>query len=567
MLINRFINPPCQYAPYIKLSRTKTELQAWELCYTDGMKIADGELRQILLHDLKLPAETVRELVADSRQSNVRLLQTAIKAGATSEETIAKAHAKRIGVPFISLATQSTPNKTVLRLPRQIAMRYQVVCFDETSTSVKIAMADPRNEQARKAIRHYCGKTVRRYLATTKDLRSVMQVYRKLDTAPLPLSTRELLMTLVEQAARNGSQDIHFDPQNNDLLIKRRVGNRLQTMSTLPLYRYAGLLSWCKVQIGSDVSDTERPHHGRFALHVDGELHDIAVNTIPVIDGEKMVLRLVPPASSVPALATIGYTAAEVDGLQALIQDGSGLIIVAGNAAAAIPTTLASLALEASKQPHTAVSSIEEPIRYRLPVVSQIEITHALPLEDIAASVITQNPQVIITSNLGKGAVAEQFVDFALSRHLVISGLYGTSLKSVVNNLRRYPMAPALLAASLRLIIIQHLVPTLCKNCRIPFKPVGPLKTVLAKQFSFTDTAALYRQGPGCHACHKGLADQILVPEWLAVTPELQQLLASGADEQATDDYIIGHGTLAKRLGTLASKGLISVDQAVALLV
>lgn len=530
------------------------------------MKIADGELRQILLHDLKLPAETVRELVADSRQANIGLLQTALKANAASEEQIAKAHAKRIGIPFIDLAEQTIPDKTALRLPRQIATRYHVVCFDETSTSVKVAMADPRDEQARKAIRHYCGKTVRRYLATGKGLRLAMQVYRKLDTTSLHLSTRELLMTLVEQAVRNGSQDIHFEPQNNDLLIKRRVGNRLQVMSTLPLHRYAGLLSWCKIQIGSDVADTERPHHGRFALHLNGELHDIAVSTVPVVNGEKMVLRLVSPVASVPTLAAIGYAADEVNELHTTIKDGRGLVIIAGNTAADAPTTLATLALEASKQPHTAVSSIEEPMRYRLPAVSQIEITHTLPLADIAAAVITQNPQVVVTSNLGKGAVAEQFVDFALSQHLVISGMYGTNLKSVLSSLRRYPMAPALLAASLRLIIVQCHIPTLCKNCRVAFKPVGPLKSVLAKQFDLSDSARLYRQGPGCHSCNKGLAGHIMAPEWLTVTPELQQLLASSADDQTIQKYLTDHSTFAKRLGILASKGTISVDQAVELL-
>ncbi len=530
------------------------------------MKIADGELRQILLHDLKLPAETVRELVADSRQSNVGLLQTTLKAGAVSEEQIAKAHAKRIGVPFIDLTEQTIPNKIAMRLPRQIALRYHVVCFDETATSIKVAMADPRNEQARKAIRHYCGKTVRRYLATSKGLRSVMQVYRKLDTTPLPLSTRELLMTLVEQAARNGSQDIHFEPHNNDLLIKRRVGSRLQVMSTLPLHRYAGLLSWCKIQVGSDVADTERPHHGRFALHINGELHDVAVSTVPVMDGEKMVLRLVSPIASLPTLPAIGYTVNEAEELHAVIKNGRGLVIIAGNAAADIPTTLATLALEASKQPHTTVSSIEEPMRYRLPAVSQIEITHALPLADIAAAVITQNPQAIVTTNLGKGSVAEQFVDFALSQHLVISGMYGTHLKSVISNLQRYPMAPALLAASLRLIIVQHAISSLCKSCRIGFKPVGPLKAVLTKQFFLADSAQLYRQGPGCHSCHKGLVDHIMVPEWLTVKPGLQQLLASGADNQAIGSYLAENSFFAKRLGTLITKGEISVDQAVALL-
>lgn len=530
------------------------------------MKIADGELRQILLHDLKLSAEVVRELVADSRQSGASLLSTTTKAGAATEEQIAKAQAKRIGIPFIDLTAQKIPDKTILRLPRQIALRYKAVCFDETTTSIKVAMADPRNEQARKAIRHYAGKTVRRYQATSIGLRSAMQVYRKLDTAPLPLSTRELLMSLIEQAQRNGSQDIHFEPRGSELVIKRRVGARLETMSTLPIHRYTGILSWCKVQIGSDVADTERPHHGKFALHIAGDLQDIAVHTVPVMEGEKMVLRIIPPASSVPSLQDTGYTTDEIQALTDLLTDGRGLIIVAGNATSNVANTLSALAIEASAKAHTTVSSIEEPIKYRLSAVSQMEVTHALPLEDVTAAVIAQNPHVIITSDFGKGVVAEQFVDFALSLHLVIAGMYGTKLSSVINRLRHYPMAPALLAASLRLIVVQHNLPRLCKTCRVAFKPVGPLKTVLTKQLHLADNASLYRQGAGCSNCHKGLADHIMVPEWLIVKPELQQLLASGADHQSINDYIRTHSTFAERLGKLAAKGQIAVDQAVALL-
>jgi type II secretory ATPase GspE/PulE/Tfp pilus assembly ATPase PilB-like protein len=526
------------------------------------MKIADGELRQILLYDLKLSTQTVRELVADSRQSKQPLIKIVLASKVASDAQIAAAHAKRIGVPFVDLAKITLADKTVRKLPRQLAARYKVICFDVTATSVKIAMADPRDEKARKALRDYFGKTIRRYLATDRSLTTAMGFYRKADTTPLPLSTRDLLATILEQAAQNGSRDIHFEPQDDNLIIKRRVGKSLVVLATLPLARYRALISWCKVQAGAPVSDTERPHHGQFTIRISGLVHTVSLSTVPVVGGEKMVLRLVPPAESIPSLQTIGYGPKDTTYIKTLIQDGRGLVIVAGGHGSDVPTTLASMAAMAAQQPHTTVNTIEEPIQYHINDVVQVEVTHAVPFLDIVSAVVAQNPGTIITSDLGKGRSAEQLIDFSLSHHLVISGLYGTSLHSVISKLMNYPIAPALLAASLRLLIVQHQIEALCKYCRTSFTPAGPLKKALWDQFGFTNQARLYRKGPGCSHCQHGNHQTVLATEWLPNNQELQQLIATNADARSIRDYITQHSDYPLHLGKLAAKGLISIDEA-----
>ena len=525
------------------------------------MKIADGELRQILTHDLKLPAGTVRELVADSRQTGRTLLQTTLVAKTVTDLQIARAHAKRLGVPLIDLEENPAPEKTILMLPRQIAARYKVICFDKTKTSVKIAMTDPRSEQARKALRDYFGKTIRRYQATDRGLRLAMQAYIKNDTSPLPLSTRELLITILEQADRNGSRDLHFEPQDNELVIKRRAGKQLRTLTTLPIKRYVGLLSWCKVQSNINPASTEQAHHGRFAVRIDGVLHTVIISTVPVVNGEKMLLRLVPPTDSIPSLAAIGYAPKDIDYIENCLKDGRGLIIVAGGNGSDVPTTLARIALTAAQLPNTTVSTIEQPIHYQIRGATQVEATHALPFSDIVSAVVTQNPSTIVAANLGNGSSVEQLVDFSLS-HLVVSGAYGLSLHSVIMQLMSYPIAPALMAASLRLIIVQHQIETLCKYCRISFVPRGPLKTALWEQFGFANETRLYRKGEGCSNCHKGHHGTTLVTEWLPNNPELQQLMATGADAKAITAYIKENSNYVHQLAKQAAKGSISIDEA-----
>lgn len=526
------------------------------------MKIADGELRQILLHDLKLSTETVRELVADSRQSQRLLLSVVLSSKIVTDKQIARAQAKRLGVPFVDLSELNLTEKIVRKLPHQIAARYKVICFDETTTSIKVAMSDPRDEQARKALRDYCKKTVRRYLATDHSLTLAIRSYKKQDMTPLPLSTRELLSTILDQASRNGSTDIHFEPQGQELVIKRRVGKQLRVLTTLPLSRYRALISWCRTQARTDVADTERPHHGKFTLSIDGTTHDVVMSTLPTVNGEKMVLRLVPPHESIPSLQKIGFGPKDSAYIKRLIDDGRGLLVVAGGNGSDVPVTLASLATIAAQQVNTTVSTIEEPIHYQINNVSQIEVTHALPLSDIVSAVIAQNPSTIVTNDLGKAASAEQLVDFSLSQHLVISGLYGTSLLSVITKLMSYPMAPALVAASLRLIIVQHQLEALCKHCRTSFAPSGPLKKALWEQFEFTNDARLYRKGPGCSRCQHGFEGTVLATEWLPNNQELQQLIATHADSQSISDYITKNSDYIMHLGKLAANGSVSIDEA-----
>lgn len=525
------------------------------------MKIADGELRQILAYDLKISPQMVRELAADSKQTGRSLLQTVQQSKQIDEVDLAKAQGKRIGVPFVDLAEITIPSATLHRLPHQIAAKYHVVCFEETPTSLKVAMADPRDEHARKALKDYSGKTIRRYQATSRDLTAAMRGYRK-HAAPIHLSTRELLTTLLEQAERSGAHDLHFELHDNDLLIKHRIGKRLQVMSTLPANKFRALISWCRAATNNDVGETDKPQHGRFSVALDGVKHDVMLSIMPAVGGEKMVLRLIPPAQSIPSLKALGYGAKPAEVIDQLIKDGRGLIVVAGDKAAGVSTTLASLTKRAGRQVHSSVTSIEEPLMYHIPSVTQVEVTHALPFSDIVGAVIAQNPNIMMTSQLGKSEAAEQLIDFALSQHLVISGLHTSSMVSALHRLMSYPLAPALMAASLRLLIVQHQLERLCTTCRVSFSPAGPLKKVLYDQFSFSDKAHLFRRGPGCQDCRKGHRGQVPVIEWLPMSSELQQLMATKADRLTIASYVTSHSNLAKELGVLASKGIISIDAA-----
>lgn len=525
------------------------------------MKIADGELRQILTYDLKLPAQTVRELVADGKQTGHSLLRTALSSKLVGEEAIARAQAKRLQVPFVDLAELTIPRKTLQRLPYPIAAKYHVVCFEETPTSLKVAMADPRSEAARRALKDYSGKTIRRYQATQAGLVAASRHYHK-SGAPVHFSTRDLLTTLLEQALRNDSRDLHFELHDEELLIKRRAGKRLQIMSRLPSSKLRALISWCKLQSGNDVSDSQQAQHGRFSIRLAGSMHEVLVSIVPVVDGEKMVLRLVPSVNSLPSLKALGYRTAHVEFINQLLTDGRGLMVIAGDSRADVPTTLASLTKLASGRAHTSVTSIEEPIHYRIASSTQIEVTRALPFADAVDTVIGQNPNVVVTTQLGGAATAEQLVDFALSQHLVMSGLYAPTMTTALNRLMAYPLAPALMAASLRVIVVQHQLDKLCTKCRQSFTPSGPLKKALWEQFKFDKQTTLFRQGSGCESCHKGLNGSVPAIEWLPITRELQQLLATKADRAKLTDYVQGHSNLVRELGALARKGQISIDVA-----
>lgn len=526
------------------------------------MKIADGELRQILTHDLKLSADTVNELWADSKQTKKPLFNAVLASKLVTDIQIARAHAKRLGIPFVDLQNTPIDPQVVCNIPQAIAKRHHIICFDETPTSIKIAMSDPRNEAAKLAIKHYNGKTIRRYMATDSGLTKAAQAYKLNDKAPLPLSTADLIMTILEQALRNGSQDIHFETNGSELHIKRRVGKGLQTMARLPIARNKGLIAWCKLRASIDVGDTKRAHQGQFSLQIDGSRHDILISTLPTINGEKLVLRVVPPSSSIPSLAKIGYLAEDAKELEQTIQDGRGLVVIAGGQGDEVLVTLASLAQLAAGLPHSNVVSIEDRRLYQINGASQVELSHDLSFEAALDASLSQNPATVITNHLGKGQDSEKLVDYALANHLVISGLYAISMPAILKRLKSLPIAAALVPASLKLIILQRQIPRLCSHCRIKFTPTGPLRQALVKQFGLAENYQLYRQSKGCHDCQNGTTGTVMSYQWLNITPPLQQLLASGADQKTLDQFLAASTNYAVQLGKLASKGLISVDAA-----
>lgn len=530
------------------------------------MKIADGELRQLLVRDLKLPAEVVREMAADARQKGESLFKVASASRQVDERRLARAYAKRLGVPFVDLEELPIEKQSLYRLPYQIANKYRVVCFDETPTGVKVAMDDPRNEAARKAVHDYFGKTVRRYMATNRGMQRAMRMHRLSDPAPLPLSTRELVLTIIEQGLASKTTELHLEPHTNELVIMRREGRSLQIMSRLPMQRAHAIYAWLKVQAGVAVSTKDEAWQGRFDVRLKGATHTIAVNGLPALQGERLVLRIIPAATSLPSLTDIGFSAHDTELISSIITNGRGLVIVAGSHTAEVPTTLARIALDSSRQSNTSVATVEDPLSFQLPSCTQTEVSDSLSYDEAVVASIAQGPSALVVPRLGASTICDQLVDYALSQHLVVSGLYASSLESAVRSLRRQPILPALIAASLRLIIMQHQLDELCSTCRVSFVPTGPLKQVLQEQLDLASITKLYRRGPGCHSCTNGSRNTVLAYELLQPDHALQQLLATGADDREFTIYLAKRRQLAKQLGRLAHRGHISVDQATALL-
>lgn len=528
------------------------------------MKISDGELQHILRYDLKLTAAQVRELVADSRQTHQSLHATVRKAKVVDDVAIAKAQAKRLGVPFADL-TQNPPASAINALPYQLAMKYKMICFDQTSTSVKLAMADPRNEQARQAARDYFGKTVRRYLTTEAGLIAALRHYDK-SHSPLPFSSRELLATILEQASRAGASDIHFKPHQTNLLVTQRIGHDVKTLATLPIERYSGLISWCKLHSGDSSPQADKPHTGTFNMILGGQRHQIMVSTLPLLSGQNLVLRILPPHSGIPSLPDCGLSSSQAKQLNQAINDGNGLLLIAGINPGATDTLLTSLAAIAGQQPNGNTTVIQQQARYTLANCTQIEVTNQLPMPVAIRDVILQNPSTIVVDNLGDGNSAQELIDFALSRHLVIAGTYGATALSAFRHLLRHPIAPALVSASIRSLLVEHNYQQLCTHCRVKFSPTGPLKKALAQQFGFADDAQLYRKGPGCEACNKGNKATASLFELIRVSHDLQQLLATKADDDALTAQLLLDSDLQATVSKLASSGKISIDEATKLI-
>jgi general secretion pathway protein E len=380
------------------------------------------------------------------------------------------------------------------------------------------------------------------------------------DTSEAPVI--ELVNQLLRRAVRAGASDLHVEPMRDGLQARIRVDGMLRKVldrDDVPVRR---VVSRLKVMAGLDTSETRLPQDGRIALRFGGRAVDVRFSSLPGPHGERLVLRILDRQAVLHSLDDLGLNAAQKAVLQRLALRPDGIVLATGPTGSGKTTTLYSL-LQLIDRAGSNIVTVEDPIEYELPGVSQTQVDPDIGLTFAAGlrATLRQDPDVILLGEIRDGETARIAIQAALTGHMVLSSLHANGTMGAVTRLRDLGLEDYLIGSTLRGVLAQRLLRRLCPECRVR-EPASPAIAAAFARAGLAEPATLWR-AKGCAACGEtGYNGRIGVFELVAITPEVAAAITAGAHEgdlqrMALDD---SQTMLAATLARLAA-GETSADE------
>ena len=331
-----------------------------------------------------------------------------------------------------------------------------------------------------------------------------------------------LLLSLFEQAITIGASDIHLEPQKTNLRVRVRVDGMLQPQLIVNVSSGAALGRRVKLLAGLDITETRIPQDGSFSVEVFGKVMDIRVSTLPSIYGESVVMRILSQDMSIRRLDELGMPDFIVNRFREVLQSRSGLVLVTGPTGSGKTTTLSAALLEVDTE-ILKVISVEDPVEYRLPGITQIQVNEGIDLSfsKVLRSIVRQDPDVLLVGEIRDADTAEICLRSAMTGHMVLSTLHTSNAMAAPFRLIDMDVASFMLTSALQAIIAQRLVRLNCVQCSEPYIPNELEQNWLDNILEIGDSVSSM-QGLGCSACNgTGYAGRQGVYEWLEMAPDL----------------------------------------------
>ena len=378
-----------------------------------------------------------------------------------------------------------------------------------------------------------------------------------------------LVNSIIFQAAEDGASDIHFEPQEDALVVRFRVDGVLQEVQRIPKRLMNGVTTRLKVLAKLDIAERRKPQDGRISLNAAaaGRMLDIRVATLPTVEGESLVMRLLDKSKRAPTLEELGLAEEMRDELSRILARPSGALLVTGPTGSGKSTTLYA-ALTQINRPEINIITVEDPVEYRLPGINQVQINVRAGLTFATAlrSILRSDPDVVMVGEIRDGETAKISIEAALTGHLVLSTLHTNDAPSALTRLNEMGVEPFLTGAAVSAVLAQRLARKLCSHCCEMYTPTTDelLKARVSPEVAAaSDGMVLYRKR-GCPRCGQtGYKGRIGVYQLLTMTEELEQLAASKAGRDEIERAAIASGmkTLWDDGMSKVAAGLTSIEE------
>ncbi len=511
-----------------------------------------------------------------------------------SEEQLLAVKSELLGVKVVDLRNETIAQDILNLVPEPIAHRHQVISFAKTKEDLSLAMTDPTDLQTKEFIQKKTGLKIKIFLIGKASLDFGLSKYhsslekeiKHLFTAPgdkglkskpegesaddgLKKMAEEIPVirvvdTLIEYAIFEKASDIHIEPQESSVIVRYRIDGVLHDVMTLPKVIQAAIVARIKVLSNLKIDEHRLPQDGRFKIEKDGYKFSMRVSTIPIFDGEKVVIRLLDESAKAASLEDLGFEAIDIEIITRNVKRPHGMMLVTGPTGSGKSTTLYTV-LSMLNTKSVNISTIEDPVEYRIVGANQMQINPKIGLTfDIGLrALLRQDPNIIMIGEIRDKETAEEAVHAAMTGHIVFSTLHTNDAAAALPRLLDIGVEPFLIASTINAVMAQRLVRVICKDCKVAVKLEEAALTTLDRQFHMekllpvlvarglaTDkvksvTEVKFYKGEGCDKCnHSGYKGRVGIHEILEVTPEIGQMImghksAQEIQEQAEKEGMV----------------------------
>ncbi len=549
-----------------------------------------AELNQLLKKKRIVPAADLEKLNSDwaALKTPMPWEDFLLEKKALSEDQLLKLKSDELEVPVVDLRDKELAEDILNYVPEPIARRHQVISFAKVKDELSLAMTDPSDLQTKEFIKKKTGLDIKVFLIGKTSLNHGLSKYHtnlegeikhmvaenkaageaagggdELKKMAEEIPIIRVVDTLLDYAVIEKASDIHIEPQETSVAVRYRIDGVLHDVMTLPKAIQAALVARIKVLANLKIDEHRLPQDGRYKIEKDGYKFSLRISTIPIFDGEKVVIRLLDESSKAMSLEQLGFLNDQLDVVNRNVHKPHGMMLITGPTGSGKSTSLYAL-LTILNTKTVNISTIEDPVEYRIVGANQMQVnpkiglTFALGLR----ALLRQDPNIIMIGEIRDQETAEEAMHAAMTGHIVLSTLHTNSASAAPPRLIDIGIEPYLIASTLNAIMAQRLVRVICQDCKVEDKPDPATFESLKKQFNMDSLMAVLKKqdlvgkatnvselpffvGKGCDKCgNTGYKGRIGVHEILENTPEIEDLIVNRATSQDIEAEAVKHGMI-----------------------
>ena len=574
------------------------------------MRVEPKQLKAFLLDSGLVNEEQFNEALKKAEKTNQKVGDVLVSEGLITQNNLAKMEAYILGIPFINLEKATISPEILKIIPEPIARSHNIVAFKKSGSDLEVAMLNPEDLSTVEFIKKKANLRILPRLTTLESIRSILKQYQKtleaefgdiikkeagelkvikekgveeepdLEKRAQELPVIKIVDTLIKHAILERASDIHIEPTEKEVVVRYRIDGILRDAMTLPPSISSGTVARIKVLANLKLDEHRLPQDGRFKIETEDYKYSLRVSVLPIITGEKIVMRLLAESARASTLEELGLWGDDLEKVQDNLKKPIGMILITGPTGSGKTTTLYSM-MEILNNPGVNISTVEDPIEYRMPRVNQTQVNSKIGLTFASGlrALVRQDPDILMVGEIRDNETASLAINAALTGHKVLSTLHTTNAAGAMPRLIDMKIEPFLLSSTLNIILAQRLVKRLCqekekyhlndqelKNLTKYCNPEQILK-ILKEQKTIGPRQTIkdvpFYRPKATKECSEGYKGRMGIYEILPITESIKELIiknatASQIQRQAQKE---GMKTMVEDGFVKAAQGLTSIEE------